>query len=263
MAITNVENSPEQLREVKTILVSQPAPQDALRNPYAALEAKFGVRVDFRSFTEVVGVEAKDFRKDRVTISDFTAIIFSSKNAVDHFFRLCEELRHKMSQEAKYFCLNENIALYLQKFIQYRKRKVFYGERNIEDLKNALLKHKKKEKFLLPMSNLGAKDITDFLKEKEIDYTEALMFKTISADLSDLSDITYDMLVFFTPQAIDSVFENFPDFKQNFTRIATYGKTTHHSATERHLVVQIPAPTAEAPSMTGAIELYLKKSNKV
>jgi uroporphyrinogen-III synthase len=262
MANSNVDNLSEQLREVKTILVSQPLPQDPQKNPYATLEAKFGIRVDFRSFTEVVGVEAKEFRKDKVNLPEFTAVIFSSKNAVDHFFRMCEEMRAKMSPETKYFCLNENIALYLQKFIQYRKRKVFYGERSIEDLKNALLKHKKKEKFLLPMSNLGAREITDFLKEKEIEYTEALMFKTISADLSDLSDITYDMLVFFTPQAIDSVFENFPDFKQNFTRIATYGKTTYNSAVDRSLVVQIPAPTPEAPSMTGAIELYLKKSNK-
>jgi uroporphyrinogen-III synthase len=263
MADTPVDNTDEQLREVKTILVSQPSPQDPLKNPYASLEAKFGVRVDFRSFTEVVGVEAKDFRKDKVNPADYTAVIFSSKNAVDHFFRMCEELRIKVSPETKYFCINGNIALYLQKFIHYRKRKVFQGERSIEDLKSALVKHKKKEKFLLPMSNLGAKEITDFLKEKEIEYTEALMFKTKSADLSDLSDITYDMLVFFTPQAIDSVFENFPDFKQNFTRIATYGKTTFNSAVERNLVVQIPAPTPEAPSMTGAIELYLKKSNKV
>lgn len=260
----NNDNNPvteDNLRPVKTILVSQPTPPDFHKTPWAELERKYNVKVDFRSFIKVVPVDSKDFRKDRINPGDFHCVIFTSRYAVDNYFRICEEMRIKVSEETKYFCTTEAVALYLQRYTIYRKRKVFHGERSIEDLKAQLIKHKKKERFLLPMSNLGAKETTDYLREKDIDFVEAIMYNTISADLSDLADITYDMLVFFSPQGPESLFENFPSFKQNFTRVATYGKTTLHSALEKGIFVNVPAPSPEAPSITGAIENYLKKTN--
>ena len=246
------------LKKVKTILVSQPVPK---RSPYSGLESKYDIQVDFRPFTHVEGVSAKEFRKQRISIPDYTAIIFTSKNSVDHFFRVGEELRVKMSQDTKYFCITESIALYLQKFIVYRKRKVFFGKGRLDDLKPALNKYKKREKFLLPASNTGKPSFSAFLSENEFDFSEAALYQTVSSDLSDLSDITYDMLVFFNPTSIVSLFENFPDFNQNETRIAAW-KSTCDTVEERGLTINIKAPTAGALSMTSAIENYLKLSNR-
>jgi uroporphyrinogen-III synthase len=251
-------NSSETYKPVKTILVSQPKPA---RSPYYDLEKKYELQVDFRPFIHVEEVSAKEFRKQKIKIEEFTAVIFTSKHSIDHFFRVCDEMRVKMSQEVKYFCLTEAIALYLQKFIVYRKRKVFFGTRTIMDLKDTLMKHKKKEKFLLPCSNLGLQDVQTLLTENDFNYRDAMIYKTVSSDLSDLADITYDVLVFFSPQGIDSLFENFPDFKQNETRIAVFGNSTKTTALERGLVVNIPAPVPDAPSMTTALENYLAKSN--
>ncbi|MCB0640353.1 MAG: uroporphyrinogen-III synthase, partial [Phaeodactylibacter sp.] len=203
-------------KEVKTILVSQPKPE---RSPYYELEKKYGLQIDWRPFIHVEPVSAKDFRKARIRPDEFSAIIFTSRNSIDHFFRICEEMRIKMSQETKYFCLSEAIANYLQKFIVYRKRKVFVGKRKIVDLKTPLMKHRDKEKFLLPCSNLGSKDVSGFLDENGFDWADAMMYQTVSSDLSDLSDVTYDVLVFFSPLGIQSLYDNFPDFKQNETRI--------------------------------------------
>ncbi len=252
---TKVEES---YKEIKTILVSQPQPK---RSPYFNLERKYGIKVDFRQFIHVEPVALKDFRKQRVKPSDFTAIILTSKNAVDHFFRICEEMRIKMPQDTKYFCLTESIALYLQKFIVYRKRKVFFGKRLISDLKTPLMKYKGKEKFLLPCSNLGSKRVVAYLNDNGIEFTESMMYQTVSSDLSDLADITYDCLVFFSPLGIKSLFENFPDFKQNETRIAVFGNSTSKAVLDRDLTINIKAPTKEAPSMTMALENYIKKSN--
>ena len=246
-------------RPIKTILISQPKPE---RSPYYELEQKYGVRIDWRPFIHVEGVSEKEFRKTRVKPDQFTAIILTSNYAIEHFFRMCEEMRIKMPQDTKYFCLTEAIANYLQKFIVYRKRKVFVGHRRIEDLSNAFNKHKNNEKFLLPCSNLGAKNVTNWLDEQAIEFTEAMMYRTVSSDLSDLADITYDALVFFSPLGIDSLFDNFPDFKQNKTRIAVFGKSTTKAVEERALEVNIKAPTPEAPSMTMALENYLKHSNQ-
>jgi uroporphyrinogen-III synthase len=209
----------------------------------------------------VEGVPAKDFRKSRIRPDEFSAIIFTSRNSIDHFFRICEDLRIKMSQETKYFCLSEAVANYLQKFIVYRKRKVFVGKRKIEDLKAPLLKHKDKEKFLLPCSNLGSKEVSGFLDEHGFDWQDALMYRTVSSDLSDLSDVTYDVLVFFSPLGITSLYENFPDFKQNETRIAVFGNSTSQAVEERGLTINIKAPAPETPSMTMALEKYLQQSN--
>lgn len=249
----------ESYKVIRTILVSQPKPE---RSPYYELEKKYGLQIDWRTFIHVEPLPARDFRKFRIRLEDYTSIILTSKNAVDHFFRMCEEMRVRMSQDTKYFCLTEAVANYLQKFIVYRKRKVFVGKRAIADLKTQLLKHKEKEKFLLPCSNLGAPDVAAFLDEHKFDWKDGQMYTTVSSDLSDLSDVTYDVLVFFSPVEIQSLYDNFPDFQQRETRLAVYGHHTCKAVEERGLTANIKAPAPEAPSMTMALELYLQKSNK-
>lgn len=205
-------------------------------------------------------VSAKEYRKQRVYPDEYTVIILTSKYAVDHFFRLCDEMRIKMSQETKYFCVTEAVANYLQKFIIYRKRKVFAGNKSIEDL----TRHSKStatRNSCCPATTSGSQDVTAYLKELGIQYQDALMYRTVSSDLSDLSDVTYDMLVFFSPQGIESLFDNFPDFKQNDTRIAVFGNSTLKAVEEKNLVANVKAPAPEAPSMATALELYLQKSN--
>lgn len=248
----------EKFNKVQTILVSQPKPE---RSPYYDLEKKYGLTIHWRPFIHVEPVTEKEFRKNRKRPNEFTAVIFTSKLAIEHFFRLCEEMRVQMSQETKYFCLTEAIANYLQKFIIYRKRKVFVGKRIIQDLNNYFTKHSK-EKFLLPCSNLGAKDIVNYLDNKGIDYTDLMMYRTVSSDLSDLENVFYDVLIFFSPLGIDSLYENFPEFLQNETRIAVFGNSTENAVKERNLTVNIKAPAPESPSMSMALENYLQKSNK-
>jgi uroporphyrinogen-III synthase len=244
-------------KPVKSILVSQPKPE---RSPYYELEERYGLQIDWRQFIHVEEVSVKDFRKQKIRPDEFTAIIFSSKNSIDHFFRICEEMRIKMHQDTKYFCLSEAVANYLQKFIVYRKRKVFVGKRKIEDLAAAFKKHKT-EKFLLPCSNLGAKQIVIFLQEMDLDWQDSIMYQTVASDLSDLSDVKYDILVFFSPLGISSLYENFPEFMQHETRIAVFGNTTTKAVVDRGLRVDIKAPAPEAPSMTMALEIYLKQAN--
>lgn len=248
----------ELYKPVKTILVSQPKPE---RSPYYDLEKKWGLTIDWRPFIHVEPVTEKEFRKNRIRPDEFTAVIFTSKNAIEHFFRLCEEMRVKMSQSTKYFCLTEAIANYLQKFILYRKRKVFVGKRKIEDLTNYFAKHNT-EKFLLPCSNLGAKHVVSFLESKELDFKDLMMYRTVASDLSDLSDVTYDVLIFFSPLGIKSLYENFEGFKQNDTRFAAFGKTTSQAVLDKGLFLNIKAPLPESPSMSMALENYLQKSNK-
>jgi uroporphyrinogen-III synthase len=247
--------SRSEYKPVKTILVSQPKPE---RSPYYNLEQKYGLQIDWRQFIHVEPVHEKEFRKTRIRPDEYSAIIFTSKNAIEHFFRLCEEMRIKMSSETKYFCISSAVANYLQKFIVYRKRKVFVGVRKIVDLSVALEKNKK-EKFLLPCSNLGSKDVVLYLQENEFDFQDAMMYRTVASDLSDLSDITYDVLVFFSPLGIKSLYENFPDFKQNDTRIAVFGKTTSKAVLDRGLTINIKAPAPGISSMTMALEHYIKQ----
>jgi len=248
----------EQYKKVKTILVSQPKPE---RSPYYELEKKYDLQIDWRQFIHVEEVPEKEFRKTRIRPDEYSAIIFTSRNSIDHFFRICEDMRIKMSQDTKYFCMSEAVSNYLQKFIVYRKRKVFAGRRTVKDLAPYLLKHKK-EKFLLPCSNLGSKELSAFLDEKKLDWQDAMMYRTVSSDLSDLSDVTYDVLVFFSPLGIQSLYENFPDFKQNETRLAIFGTSTSKAVEERGLTINIKAPTPDTPSMTMALEKYLQQSNK-
>ncbi len=249
----------ENYKKIKSILVSQPKPE---RSPYYELEKKYGLQIDWRPFIHVEGVTAKEFRKQRVRPDEYSAVILTSKNAIDHFFRMCEDMRIKVSQDTKYFCLSEAVANYLQKFIIYRKRKVFSGKRSIEDLRPALMKHRANERFLLPCSNLGSQAVSKFMTENEFNWQDALMYKTVSSDLSDLENVFYDVLVFFSPLGITSLYENFPDFKQNDTRIAVYGNSTKKAVVERGLTINILAPSPETPSMTMALDRYLQISNK-
>lgn len=246
--------------KVKTILVSQPKP-DTDKSPYFDLSDKCKVKIDFRPFIHVEGVSSKDFRQDKITILDHTAIIFTSRNAVDHFFRICEELRVTVPDTMKYFCISESTAYYLQKYVVYRKRKIFHGRQTFGDLMELIKKHKT-EKYLLPCSDILKPEIPELLEKSKINYTSATLYQTVCSDLSDLADVNYDVLVFFSPAGIKSLFQNFPEFKQNDTRIAVFGPTTAKAAESAGLTINIAAPQPEAPSMTMALEQYIKKINK-
>ncbi|MBI1289161.1 MAG: uroporphyrinogen-III synthase [Flavobacteriales bacterium] len=246
--------------KVKSILVSQPKPEGD-KNPYFNLAQKHNLKIDFRSFIHVEGVDVKDFRTQKVNILDHSAIILTSKNAADHFFRICEETRVTVPEGMKYFCVSEAIAYYLQKYVVYRKRKIFYGGNTFKDMVDVLKKNKG-EKFLLPCIDDLKPSIPETLDSLGLDYTKAVIYKTVSSDLSDLADVNYDILVFYSPSGIKSLFENFPDFKQNKTRIAAFGPTTTHAVKEHHLKLDIGAPVPNAPSMTMALDQYITLANK-
>lgn len=252
-------NMAEKFKIVKSILISQPEPQN--KTPYHDLAKKYELKIDYRPFIFVEAVNEKEFRKQRIRLDEFPCVIFTSRNAIDNFFRLAEETRCKISPDTKYFCQTETIANYLQKFIIYRKRKVFVGTKNIEDLQNYFVKHREGNRFLLPISNLGSKPIIEYLEKLGIKYQESVMYKTLPSDLSDLADITYDVLVFFNALEIHSLYSNFPDFKQNETRLAGFGASTMQAIEERGLTINIKAPAADAPSMHMALDNYLQKSN--
>ncbi|AFC24414.1 uroporphyrinogen-III synthase [Saprospira grandis] len=253
----------ERLKRVESILVTQMTTKNN-KAPYDRLVEKYGIKVDYRPFTEVRPVSAKEFRKQKVKLEEYSAIIFTSKSAIDHYFRLCEEMRYKVPAETKYFCLSEAIALYLQKHTTYRKRRVFFGKRTLQDLKPYLLKHKKKETFLLPSSNLGKKAYETFLEAEGFNFVVSEMYLAASSDISDLEDVFYDILVFFSPLSLDSLYDNFPDFKQNNTRIAVYGNSTAKAIEAKGLYIDIKVPNPEFPkirSMAEAIEHYIKEAN--
>lgn len=246
--------------KVKRILVSQPEPK--LENsPYAKLIEKEKLTVDFRPFIHVEGVDSKTVRQQKIDLSKFTAIILTSRNAVDHYFRLAEEMRFKVPDTMKYFCQSEAVAFYLQKYVVYRKRKIYVGKRLFSDLAPLLKKHKT-ETYLLPSSDVLKPDVPKTIDELGVNWTRGIFYKTVISDLSDLADVYYDILVFFSPSGIESLFTNFPDFKQNNTRIAAFGNTTIKAAEEKGLVVNIKAPTPETPSMTMALQKYLSEVNK-
>lgn len=246
--------------KVKTILVSQPEPKTE-SSPYFDLMEKQKVKVDFRSFIHVEGATSKDVRTQKIDLSEYTAIILTSRNAVDHFFRIAEELRYKIPDTLKYFCTSEAVAYYLQKYVVYRKRKIYVGTRHFQDLIPLIKKHKN-ENFLLPSSDHLKATVPDLLNETGIKWQRAIFYKTVVSDLSDLENVFYDILVFFSPSGIKSLFENFPNYQQNNTRIAAYGNTTVSAAEEHGLKVNISAPTPETPSMTMALEKYIKQVNQ-
>ncbi len=246
--------------KVKTILVSQPEPKIE-NSPYFDLIEKQKVKIDFRPFIHVEGVSAKEIRQQKVDLNNYTAIILTSRNAIDHFFRVAEEMRFKVPDTMKYFCLSEAVAFYLQKYVVYRKRKIYVGKRTFSELA-PLIKKYKDEKFLLPNTDKVKDEVPSSLDALGVDWKQAIFYKTVISDLSDLADVYYDILVFFSPSGIDSLFHNFPDFKQNNTRIAVFGETTIKAVEERGLRVDIAAPTPETPSMTMALEKYIEKVNK-
>lgn len=246
--------------KVKTILVSQPEPKME-NSPYARLIEKEKVKVDFRPFIHVEGVDAKAVRAQKIDLNNFTAIVLTSRNAVDHYFRLAEEMRFKVPDSMRYFCQSEAVAYYLQKYVVYRKRKIYVGKMNFTDLV-PLLKKYKDEKFLLPSSDVLKPIVPETMDSLNIDWKRGIFYKTVISDLSDLSDVIYDVLVFFSPSGIESLLKNFPEFKQNDTRIAVFGNSTINAATAAGLRIDIKAPTPETPSMTMALQKYITGANK-
>jgi uroporphyrinogen-III synthase len=241
-------------------LVSQPKPEGD-KSPYYDLADKYKLKIDFRPFIKVEGISAQEFRTQKVNIPEHTAIIMTSKAAIDHFFRIAEEIRFEVPDTMKYFCISEAVAYYLQKYVSFRKRKIFFGKQTIEELVELMKKHKG-EKFLLPCTDILRDKIPETLEENNINFTKATLYRTVASDLSDLEDVYYDMLVFFSPGGIESLMKNFPDFKQNNTFIAAFGPTTANAVLKNNLRLDVHAPQPNAPSMTAAIELYVKEQLK-
>ena len=245
---------------IKKILVSQPKPENG-KSPYFELADKNNLLIDFRPFIHVEGVPSKEFRQNRIDILDHTAVIFTSKTAVDHFFRICEELRLSVPDSMKYFCISESTAYYLQKYIVYRKRKIFYGNGIFSDLMDLINKHRD-ETYLVPLSDSHKEEIPKTLKEQKIKYSKAILYRTVCSDLSDLSLINYDMLVFFSPSGIKSLKQNFPDFQQDSIKIASFGETTASAVEEAGFRLDVKAPMPDAPSMTMALEQFIRLHNR-
>jgi uroporphyrinogen-III synthase len=255
------ETANDRMRKVKSILITQEAPSDA-NSPYLKLADKFNLKIDFRPFIQVEAVPIKEFRKQKIDILQHTAVIFTSRHAVDHFFNVCQELKLEMPADMKYFCISDQTSNYLQKYIVIRKRKIFTGLKDTKDLLEIIKKHKN-EKFLFPCSDIRKNDIPDFLRDNGFIFNEAIIYHTVAADLADLKNVSYDVLAFFSPSGVNSLFVNFPEFRQNNTRIAAFGATTAKAVRDAGLVLDIEAPLPNAPSMTGAIELYVKKANGI
>ncbi|MBK8807360.1 MAG: uroporphyrinogen-III synthase [Bacteroidales bacterium] len=245
---------------IKKILVSQPKPESD-KSPYYDLAKKNNIQIDFRPFIQVEPIPAKEFRNQKINILDFTAVIYTSRTAIDHFFRACKELRITVPDTFKYFCSSESIAFYLQKYIVYRKRKIFHADGNFDDLVSLLGKHKD-EKYIIPLSDIHKDEIPDKLDILGIDYTKAIMYKTVSSDLSDIVKVDYDIIVFFSPSGIASLRHNFPNFEQNDIKIASFGATTAKAVKDAGLRLDIQAPMPLVPSMPLALEQYIKQFNK-
>lgn len=248
--------------KIETILISQPEPSSP-KSPYYNLEKKFNVKLDFYPFIIVEGITSKEFRKQKVDVQNQTAIIFTSRNAIDHFFRLCEELKVKVNGDMKYYCISEAVALYLQKFIVYRKRKIFFGEGGVDSMLQVILKHnaKKSEKFIVPVNDLMHAVVTSTFEENEIEYREAVLYRTVCNQCEEIINKQHDLLVFFSPSGVKSLFENSPNYKQGKTIVATFGPKTKAAAEEAGLTLDIEAPKPNMPSMVAALEHYLKSSN--
>ena len=247
--------------KVTKILVSQPKPASD-KSPYFDIARKYGVTIDFKQFIKVESVSSKEFRQQKVTILDHTAIVFTSRHAIDHFFGLCAELRVAIPDSMKYFCVSETIALYIQKYVQYRKRKVFFGDNGkMEGLVPLMVKHKT-EKYFVPLSSVHNDEIAQMLDEHKLQHTEAVMYRTVSHIYEPSELEGYDMMIFFSPAGIVSLKENLPNFVQGEVKIACFGPATAAAIKEAGLRLDLEAPTPEAPSMTMALEQYLAKTNK-
>lgn len=245
--------------KIKSLLISQPVPNE--NSPYFDIAKKNNLKINFRPFINVQGVDSKDLRTQKIDLSKFTGVILTSKNAVDHYFRLAEEMRFQVPDTMRYICQTEAIANYLQKYIVYRKRKISFGEKTMTDML-PLFKKYPDDQYLLPTSDILSSEIPKVLDTAGIEWTRAIMYRTVCSNLSDISLDEYDMMVFFSPQGIKSLFENFKDFKQDKKHIAVFGSSTEKAAKDAGLRVDLMAPTKETPSMTMAIEKYLLKINK-
>lgn len=246
--------------KIKNILVSQPEPETQ-KSPYYDLAKKYNLDVEFRPFITIEGVSVKEFRQFRIEISEFTALIFSSRHAIDHFFRICGELKIEMPENTKYFCISESIAFYLQKYIVYRKRKVFQGNNSFDGLIDIIKKYPQ-EKFLVPVSDVHKDDIPALLEKYKLNYTKAIMYRTVNSDMKSLGELKHDILVFFSPSGIKSLFENFPNFVQGEKIIAAFGPTTAKAAIDAGLRLDIQAPNPEATSMPAALDIFIKNHIK-
>lgn len=243
--------------KIKNILISQPKPEND-KNPFLLLAAKHKLTIEFRQFIKIEPISGKDFRKNKIDLAAATALVFNSKNAIDHFFRIAEEIRYKPAAEIKYFCVSESIALYLQKYIQYRKRKVFYGIGTEKSLQDLLLKHKPNEKFVVACSDVSKEH--EFFEQHKFLYQKALVYKTVSANVKDIKLSDFDLVCFFTPSGIRSLFENFPKFKKTSAiKLGVFGEAAQRTAESMGLQIDIKAPTKEVPSMPKAIEVFLGK----
>jgi len=247
--------------KIKNILVSQPAPADIVKSPYTKLAAKYKLEVDYHKFIKIEGIPTKDFRQSRINLLDFSAVIFTSRQAVDHYFRIAKDMRVNIPDDMKYFCISESTAFYLQKYVQFRKRKIFHGKLNFHDLMEIIKKHRD-ETYLLPCSEIHKADIPDTLTKAKIKFTKAVIYRTLASDLSKLDINSYEMLVFFSPSGVKSLFKNFPEYKQEETQIATFGSTTAKAAQDMGLTINVQAPTKKSPSMTMAIEEFVKAQKK-
>ena len=246
---------------IKKVLVSQPKPASE-KSPYFEIAEKYGVKIDFRPYIKVESLTAKEFRQQKVSILDHTAVVFTSRHAIDHFFNLCTELRVTIPETMKYFCTSETISLYIQKYVQYRKRKVFFGTTGkFQDLLPLIVKHSG-EKYFIPMSDVHNDEIKNALDQNKIQHTEAVMYRTVSNDFTPEEKFDYDMLVFFSPSGIQSLLKNFPNFEQGDIAIGCFGPTTAKAVKDAGLRLDLEAPTAEAPSMTAALDMFIRKHNK-
>ena len=247
--------------KIRKVLVSQPKPTSE-KSPYFDIAEKYGVEIVFRPFIKVESLSAKEFRQQKVSILDHTAVIFTSRHAIDHFFHLCSELRVTVPEDMKYFCVTEAVALYIQKYVQYRKSKVFFGATGkIYDLLPSMIKHKT-EKFFVPMSDVHTDEIKNLLDKSNLQHSEAVMYRTVSNDFASEESFDYDMLIFFSPAGINSLMKNFPNFEQGNIVIASFGPTTAKAVRDAGLRLDLEAPTAQAPSMTAALEMYIKEHSK-
>lgn len=246
--------------KIKKILVSQPEPQNP-KSPYNELAKKYNLKIDFKPFVEIEGLSAKDFRVQKINILDYTAVIFTSKTGIDHFFRICNEMRTVVPDTMKYFCITENVAFYLQKYIVYRKRKIFHGTANFKELIDIIVKHKE-DNFFVPLSEPHSPEIPDFLDKNGINYSIGTLYRTISTHFSNMDEFDYDIIVFYSPSGIKSLKENFPSFVQGEIKIAAFGPATACAVEAEGLRLDICAPNPKAPSMTMALDEYLKEFNK-
>lgn len=246
---------------IKKILVSQPKPSSE-KSPYFDIAERYGVDIVFHPFIKVEGISAREFRQEKISLSEQTAIVFTSRHAIDHFFQLAKELRFAVPDDMKYFCITEQVALYIQKYVQYRKRKIFFGETGrFADLLPLMVKHKN-ERYFIPMSDVHNDEIKDLLDSKKLHHTEGVMYRTVANDLNTDEPFDFDLVVFFSPSGVHSLLKNYPDFKQGEMSIATFGPTTAKAVKEAGLRLDLEAPTPQYPSITSALKAFIEERNK-